>query len=101
MEKPCSSSDNLSYNLILRFYKITGSGDFNFSRLPVVLGNKGCSGYWQKNGDNWDYVLSCNLQPDNYVVGSLTFDYTNFGIPSGAYYDYRVAIQKILIIHVL
>lgn len=92
-DKPCSSSENLNYNLIVRFYK-NSTDTMDLSRINVILGNSGCTGYWQRNGDNWDYVLTCNMQPDSFVVGSLTFDISNLTIPRGADIRYRIAIQK-------
>lgn len=91
MEKPCNQSDNLSYTQRIRFYYRSGA-KLNLSQVNVSLGNYGCNGYWEQNGDNWDYVMTCNLQPNNFVVGSLTF--TNIPIQYNNISDYRVAIQR-------
>jgi len=91
MSKPCSSSDNLSYTQRIRFYYVSGV-KLDFNSIGVTLGNYGCTGYWNQIGDNWDYVLTCNLQPNSYVVGSLTF--SNIPIIYNNVSSYRVAIQK-------
>lgn len=91
MEKPCNPSDNLSYTQRIRFYYRSGA-KLDLSQVNVTLGNYGCNGYWEQNGDNWDYVMTCNLQPNNYVVGSLTFGF--YGPFYNNISDYRIAIQR-------